>query len=324
MLLKQLSEFLDLISRECHEFTITGRLHGINLESDRIELDPNVLLMRLDDNAINKRQPFISSPCETATILDYSNSNVEVVIRETYTITPRSELSYFKVANKASDELHRKLDEVVRAIKLYRNGRYEIYPATVYNPLYDGGQTFPNEPKYICPFENVSLSEVDVDSLKRAFAIVKKVIPQDSVLARSFSRFLIGSDERVPEEQIVDFVIAWESLLLTVKGGSIQSELTYRFSLNGAALLSTVDDTLGFDTAMLLMKHSYAIRSKVVHGESSGTLLKDITALDFDNLEALNRRLSGLYQKVVYWLATLKRENRPYYRLHGWESLIRN
>lgn len=322
-LLERLSEFQELISKEFHEFSITGRLHGVKLEIDKIELKPNVLLVSLDADAINERQPWLHHACDSPTILDYSNSNVEVVLKEAYAITPHSVLSYFNVANKAFSELRLRLEEVVRAIKLYRNGDYELYPVTYYSPLYDGFQSRPNEPKHICPFNNVVLGEVDVEGLKKAFQIVKNVISQDGVLSRSFSRFLIGSSERVPEERIVDFVIAWESLLLTVNGNSIQSELSYRFSLNGAAMLSNMDDSLEFTDALSLMKGSYRIRSKIVHGGRTDSLHKDMTTLGFENLSDLNIRLSELYQKVVYWLANLKKEERPYHAPFGWELLLR-
>jgi hypothetical protein len=322
-LLERLNELITLISSESHEFIIIGRLHGVKLETDFIELEPNILLVRLDDDAINERQPLLSEACDSPRILDYSNSNIEIKIITSYPITPLSELSYFNVSNKAVPELRQKLGEVVRSIKLYRSGTYEVYPATHHCPLSIGGASFPIEPKYISPFNSVVLDDADTDGLKKAFSIVKTVISQDSVLQRSFSRFLIGQDERVPEERVVDFVIAWESLLLTVNGNSINSEVSYRFSLNGAAILVVADNTLEFTEALKLMKGTYGIRSTIVHGGNTDSLRKDINKLGFDNVDALNSRLSELYRKVVYWLATLEKEERPYYVPSGWELLIR-
>lgn len=321
----RLNELITLISSESHDFILTGRLHGVKLEIDSIELEPDILLVRLDDNAINERQSLlhIGTPCDGPVILDYSNSNVEIKIIGSYQITPHGALSYFNVSNKAVSKLRPILEDVVRAIKLYRHGDYQIYPASHHTPLYDDGSWFPNEPKYISPFNRIVLGDADADGLKKAFSIVKTVISQDSVLERSFSRFLIGQDERVPEERVVDFVIAWESLLLTVNGNSINSEVSYRFSLNGAAILVVADNTLKFTEALKLMKGTYGIRSTIVHGGNIDSLRKDINKLGFDNVDALNSRLSELYRKVVYWLATFEKEERPYYVSSGWELLLR-
>ena len=321
-LIKNLYELQELISNEYHNFTLIGRLHGIKLEVDLIELESNIFLVRLDDNAINERQPLIiNSMSDKFHIIDYSSSNVEIKITSSYLITPYVELSYFDVANKAQSELRLKLENIVRAIKLYRHGNYEVYPVSCHSQLYNGMTYSPIVPKHI--FKNISLNNADIDGLKKAFSIVKTVIHQDGVLERSFSRFLIGMDESKPEERIVDFVIAWESLLLTVKKNPPQGETSYRFSINGAALLSAIDNSLEFIEMQRFMKGVYTIRSKIVHGEGAGSTSNELKRLKFDNLDALNNRLSELYQKVIFWLANIKKDDRPYEADFGWEFLLR-
>lgn len=321
-LIKNLCKLQEVISNEHHNFTLIGRLHGIKIEVDLIELESNISLVRLDDNAINERQPLIlNSMSDKFNIIDYSNSNVEIKITNPYRITPHGELSYFDVANKAQSELRLKLENVVKAIKLYRHGNYEVYPVSCHFQLHNGMTYSPIVPKHI--FKNISLNSADIDGLKEAFSIVKTVIHQDGVLERSFSRFLIGMDESKPEERIVDFVIAWESLLLTVKKNPPQGETSYRFSLNGAALLSAIDNSLEFTEMQRFMKGVYTIRSKIVHGEGVGSTSKELEKLKFDNLDALNDRLSELYQKVIFWLANIKKDKRPYEVDFGWELLLR-
>lgn len=321
-LIKNLYKLQEIISNEYHNFTLIGRLHGIKLEVDLIEIESNISLVRLDDDAINERQPLIlNSMSDKFHIIDYSNSNVEIKIISSHKITPHGESSYFDVANKAQSELRLKLDNVVKAIKLYRYGNYEVYPVSCHSKLRNGMTYSTIVPKHI--FENISLNNTDIDGLKKAFSIVKTSIHQDGVLERSFSRFLIGMDESKPEERIVDFVIAWESLLLTVKKNPPQGETSYRFSINGAALLSAIDNSFDFIEMQRFMKGVYTIRSKIVHGEGAGSTSNELKKLKFDSLDVLNNRLSELYQKVIFWLVNLKKEDRPYEADSGWEILLR-
>jgi len=316
-LIKNLYELQELISNEYHNFTLIGRLHGIKLEVDLIELESNISLVRLDDNAINERQPSIlNSMSDKFHIIDYSNSNVEIKITSSHKITPHGESSYFDVMNKVQSELRLKLDNVVKAIKLYRHGNYEVYPVSCNSQLHNGMKYSTIVPKQV--FKNTSLNNADIDGLKKAFSIVETVVPQDGVLERSFSRFLIGMDESKPQERIVDFVIAWESLLLTVKKNPPQGETSYRFSINGAALLSAIDNSLEFTEMQRFMKGVYTTRSKIVHGESVCSTSKKLEELD-----TLNNRLSELYRKVIFWLANIKKEERPYEADFGWEHLLR-
>ncbi|MDO9215407.1 MAG: HEPN domain-containing protein [Methylococcales bacterium] len=321
-LIKNLYDLQLLISNEYHDFILIGRLHGIKLEVDLIEIESNISLVRLDDNAINERQPLIlNSMSDKFHIIDYSNSNVEIKITSLHKITPHGESSYFDVSNKVQSDLRLKLDNVVKAIKLYRHGNYEVYPVSYHSKLHNGMTYSPSVPKHI--FENISLNNTDIDGLKKAFSIVKTFIHQDGVLERSFSRFLIGMDESKPEERIVDFVIAWESLLLTVKKNPPQGETSYRFSINGAALLSAIDNSFEFIEMQRFMKGVYTIRSKIVHGEGVGSTSNELKKLKFDSLDVLNNRLSELYQKVIFWLVNLKKEDRPYEADSGWGILLR-
>jgi len=330
-LLQKLDELIEIISKEYQEFTIAGRLHGVNLEIDLIELEPNISLIRLNENDINERQPLINdlfSISSIPTIRDYSDSNVEIRIKKSYKIVPNIEGSYFDTNNEAESDLQLKLDNVVKAIKLYHPGNYQIYPMSVCSPLMFGiesAQSRTSEPRAISAFNNVIFSNADIDSLRKTFYIVRESMSDDNVLKRSFLRFLIGIDEPRPEERLVDFVIAWESLLLTVNGTDNHSELNYRFSLNGASVSVAVNNTLDFDSfknAFNLMKGAYDIRSTIVHGGDKEAISKKIKKLNSGSIDELNNQLSELYRKVIFWLTGIKKEDRPYMAKFGWEKLL--
>jgi hypothetical protein len=180
--------------------------------------------------------------------------------------------------------------------------------------------SYPSEPMSIC--KNVSLDNVDIEALKKSFLIVNNTVNQDSVLKSSFSRFIIGIDERIEEEKLVDFVIAWESILQTVNGKSNKSELTYRFSLNGASITCIADNNREFTKMQKFMREVYNIRSTIVHGGKTNDIDNSLKKIHKESLSELNNELAQLYQKTIYWLSTVKENERPYRKEFGWELLI--
>ncbi|BBC22876.1 HEPN domain-containing protein [Pseudanabaena sp. ABRG5-3] len=315
-LINEFNQLIANINSGVDEITLIGRLHGVRLESELIEIESDISLIRLDKQAINERQPLITEFGIYPAILDYSDSNVEIKIKEQYQIS----LGYNIMNMNWQNDLIYKLDNVVKSIKLCRHGRFYIYPIRIYSTLTGEMPTIRPDHKYTT--DKVILSIADINDLKKAFSIVKN-ISGDNVLERSFSRFLIGLDELISEEKIVDFVIAWESLLQTVDGKSNKAELAYRFSLNGATILCEVDNNREFTEAQTLMKEVYNIRSAIVHGGDSSSISKTLKKLGFDNLVNLNNELAKLYRNVIFWLSELDKQERPYYKSFGWELLLR-
>jgi len=265
-LINALNRLIDNINSGVNEITLIGRLHGVRLESELVEVESDISLIRLDKKAINERQPLITELGTSPAILDYSDSNVEIIIKKQYPISLGYSMNW-------RNDLSCKLENTIKSIKLYRHGRFHVDPIRFCSSLTgEMGVTRP-APKFTT--DKVILSNDDIDDLKTVFSVVKN-ISGDKVLERSFSRFLIGLNEYVPEEQIVDFVIAWESLLQTVDGKSNKAELAYRFSLNGAAILCEVDNNRKFTEAQTLMKEVYNIRSAIVHGGDSSSISKTL------------------------------------------------
>ncbi|PZO38301.1 MAG: hypothetical protein DCF19_16610 [Pseudanabaena frigida] len=313
-LINALERLIAIINSGLHDIVLIGRLHGVRLESELIEIESDISLIQLDKQAINERQPLITELGTSPTILDYSDSNVEIIIKEQYPIS----LGYNNM--NWQNDLRYKLENTIKSIKLYRHGRFHVDPIRFHSNLI--GEMGVNRPAPKFTTDKVVLSTDDIDDLKKAFSIVKN-ISGDNVLERSFSRFLIGLNEGIPEEQIVDFVIAWESLLQTVNGNSNKAELLYRFSLNGAAILCAVDDNREFTEAMTFMKEVYNIRSTIVHGGDSNSINKNLKNFSFDNLGDLNNELAKLYRNTIFWLSEIEKKERPYHKSFGWELLLR-
>lgn len=317
-LLNEIGQLISIIDSKLHEITLVGRIHGVRLESDSIEIEPNISLVKLDLEAINQRQPFIAMTLNSRQ--DYSDSNAEIHIKAACPIATKDK-SYWQAYEETKAKINVELDIMVKAIKLHCHGRFQIYPVSYQSSLTGNGGSFSIlEPMFIS--NKNTLSNTDVDGLKNAICVIKN-LPQDNVLERSFSRFLIGLDEKIPEEQLVDFVIAWESLLQTVNGSSNKTELVYRFSLNGAVILCEIDNFRKFTQTQTFMKKTYEIRSTIIHGGSTSSIDNDVKKLGFDNLSALNAELAKLYRKVIFWLSTLDKKERPYHKKFGWELLLR-
>lgn len=320
--LNKLNELTAIVENKNYEITLVGRLHGVKLETDLIEIESNIFLQRLDINAINEKQPnLLSELSQTGiSIIDFSDSNVEIVIKDTCQLSS----SVDEIHQRQKDikqNMDEKLKNVVMTIKLYCQNRIQIYPAK-YSSLFPSGVIgFRScEPMFIS--RKVTLGDDDIKALKEYYLIVNNTINQDSVLKSSFSRFIIGIDERIEEEKLVDFVIAWESILQTVNGQSNKTELSYRFSLNGASISCIADNNRKFTEMQKFMREVYNIRSTIVHGGKISDIDKILNKINKNSLSELNNELAQLYQKTISWLSTLNKDERPYRKEFGWELLI--
>jgi hypothetical protein len=74
-------------------------------------------------------------------------------------------------------------------------------------------------------------------------------------------RFYLGAVEEAPTEQLLNFVIALEALLLPP---SVDGELSFRFALYGARYIGGSQSERG--RAFRELQKVYRMRSKVVHG----------------------------------------------------------
>lgn len=191
-------------------------------------------------------------------------------------------------------------------------------------------------------FEPYVLTSEDITSLRSSYAFLQAV-DNDRVLATAVDRFILGLKQgehhpnRVNEphwDKIVDYVIAMETLFLTVNGSSGDGELSYRFRLNGSSLLSRAT---GEDVRHIFhaLKHLYKLRSSVVHGSADSTISTEANkfirrlAIENDNYKhtlgrmiLMSRKLESWLRKTFFHLGQMKPEDRPYRREEGWEDLL--
>jgi hypothetical protein len=117
----------------------------------------------------------------------------------------------------------------------------------------------------------------DVDPF-REFWQAFKTARTHGMIKNAVRRFDYAADRSLPEDKIVDLLIAAESLFLSDQSGT---ELGFRLSARVAALLGAdVDERLALST---FMRRAYSARSKIVHGDTLKE--KDLRDLGDDRVD---------------------------------------
>ncbi len=168
--------------------------------------------------------------------------------------------------------------------------------------------------------QSTQLSTVHRKSLLR---LAKSRHAWDKVLARSVARFQLACERSTQDDTIVDYVVAWESLLLTAVGSPQRSEQGYRFSINGAALMHQASsEGLPRVGTRRKFEAAYDVRSIVVHGGDLSESTKALQKAGFQDLETLVTWLGDSYRSAVQWLSQTAKDDRPYLARDGWQHLL--
>lgn len=188
------------------------------------------------------------------------------------------------------------------------------------------------------------MTEADIEALRKAFDFLQQA-ESDHVLETAVDRLLLAMKRgdhhpnhvNAPNwDKLVDYVIALETLLLTTNGSSADQELSYRFRLNGSTLLSECTDKRSPDIFHAL-RHLYSLRSKIVHGCSETVVAKPAMqfakalsleiAADASSLAKFNAvamTVQEWIRKLLFHLASMPPDERPYCKQDGWESRLWN
>lgn len=187
------------------------------------------------------------------------------------------------------------------------------------------------------------LTSDNIDELRAAYSLLENA-QNDSILEAALDRFMIAkkrSNNHVNRsneanwDKVVDYVIAMESLFLTVNGNPMPQELSYRFRLNGSSLLHAA---IGADRhqAFQSLKFLYELRSKVVHGSGSSASAAAGKFLDAARIDWSERKhglgqiglicklVEGWLRSIFFYLDEITDAERPYRKPHGWEEMLWN
>lgn len=134
----------------------------------------------------------------------------------------------------------------------------------------------------------------------------------------SIRRFNLAFDRGLPEDRIVDLVIAAESLFLSDLGVRDRGELRFRFALRAAKFIE--HPVYGEREVFRVMLRAYDVRSRIVHGSSpEDTKLPDNQSAQLPTfIDAIEELVRLGIRKGL----SMKGEGRKLHGFEFWEDLL--
>jgi hypothetical protein len=320
--LRSLQSFRKALTSRHLKYDALARLFGVNLRCKSLSLPDGVTLYRLTQRERNERQPAIDLfrlyGWEEHAIGDHP---AEIRVSITVPVEHPEEGAFYKAKQNAASTASEIFSKTSQAILVATGGNVKVGAIDLKGGLEQLpiGKTIVKD----IPFpKNVILGKSDVANIRVAYDLVSGGKRGDKILSRALHRFILGRQRADLIDKLVDYVIAWEAVLLTQDGTPITQELSYRFALNGASIICRTER--GSDPSMYhrKMRSAYLTRSSIVHGGEDKDRDKALKIGDFKNLRELCDFLENNFRRVVFWLASMKADIRPYRQHGGWELLI--
>lgn len=320
---KEFAEFRSKFSLNHLEVEGRARILGVTIKKRKIEFTDGLSIFRLNKKEINDQSPLINafstnSPWHDPRVT-FHPTELRYSIRSTVDRSAPS--GFFNADNEAMRKAREACQHLLEALLLVKEGDISIGPFRVDGGLIPSGISY--DASMHIPFPNVVIANKEVKQLMAAYDMLSGIgIKEDKVLLVALRRFFLGRQRRNPLDKLVDYVIAWESILLTWKGNSGKQELSYRFSVNGSSLLGTVTKFKDRKELFKKMKCVYSTRSAIVHGGTDTRIQDGLKLGNFQNLNHVCNFLEDGFRKIFWWLNNLAREKRPYNQIDGWEDLL--
>jgi hypothetical protein len=304
------------------QFLGTSRLLGVKLLCKEIILPDGLSLYRLNKKERNDRQPLIQP--YSSSLQDSQVSFHPTELRTTFTLPVNKSKSnaFFDANNEAQKVVRTAFTHVLDALLLIKEGQIDLGPQKVEGGPVQSGTIMGLYPNLISIL-NMEIRKKDITKITTAYELVSgKSDRIDKVMSSAFHRFLLGRKRRDLVDKIIDFVIAWESILLTQKGSPATQELSYRFSVNGSSLITYISKDKDRKKHFQKMKCAYDLRSSVVHGGDDKKINKVLESGKFDKLIDACNFLENNFKNAIWWLIEIEPTRRPYFKKDGWEELL--
>ena len=298
-----------------------ARLLGVELTTPGVPITDGAFLVKLTDEEINERQPYIEFPDSYTSSIDSLNHYTEIRMTVSAPVDSNVEVPILSTQNTATSKARIMSDDILSALRLYKPGLIELGPISLSSSFISG---FSVGRIYALPIVStqMQLGASDIDSLQEAYRVVTECQSSDKVLERALHRFFLGRQRYDLLDRLVDYVIAWESILLTVDRNALEDELSYRFGINGASILNSSELQKNRDAGLRMMKGIYSIRSKIVHGASDKDINKTLNKAGFNSIVEVDDDIEEKFRGVIFWLSRLNVNDRPYNKPGGWEQLL--
>lgn len=317
-----LKNFITYLNSQEISYEAKCRLVGVKLTSTSISISDEIQLIKLTDEELNERQPYTDAP---HSIFGFYLLEHDTEVRFTLTIivNTNDELPLLATMNSAQSEMNCYLEDIISTLRLCKPGIVELGPRGASSFVVDTAAYFGTEAlPVVWNLSKMEIGDSDIELLQESYRLIRECRLNDKILDRALHRFLLARQRQNLYDRLVDFVISWESILLTVNNNAIQDELSYRFSINGANILKASNAETNCHIGHRLMKMVYSIRSSIVHGASNDDIKKELTKLHIDSMDSLLVTIEDKLRQVIFWISKLDLKDRPYIKLGGWEQLL--
>ena len=311
---------MDLLGADTLRVRATSRVLGLHITSKEIRVSEDLLLTRLTRAERNSRQPFLRPFNSDGLAHMWRHKNhVEATLEFEEPVDRSQENAFFTAGNAAAATARTRLEALKNALYLVSERRTVLSPISLDGIITPTGTPGWNNP-WVMP-KSATLRAAEAPKLEEYLSLTSGA-SADRVLNRGLRRFFGSAERADPSEALVDLVIAWETILLTVTGNAVKQELSYRFALNGACCCVAIGVMGTHNEHHAKMKAAYGVRSEVVHGSDDDKVKKAYEAAGFSSLPQLNDYLSSSYRLLVPWLLERDVAERPYKKKSGWELLL--
>ena len=309
--LEILADVSDKLNANVLQCKFHVQLPGVNISDREFQINDSVKLVSLTPEDQEARRLFCNS-FETMRKISSEDCQTEIqLLIQVPLLGDKVDVdqAFFDASNKARETC----EQLLLALHLTFTGRFKLGVRTFDHFLLNGTVT------YKSIYNTVSLTETtktidNVGSLQKNFNYVCTEFGRDKVLTVAMRRFMLGQQRYSTEDRIIDYVIAWEAILLTINNSSSKTELSYRFGLNGSSVLAVCSLISERSEGLKMMRDLYNIRSTIVHG---GDVNGDELIRTVINAEQWLR-------VVILWLCSIPKNERPYCKAGGWETLLWN
>jgi hypothetical protein len=322
--LKTVAEFRkDLLAKNVH-YTGKAILLGVNLNKKKIIIDDGLILYRLNKKEMEReeRRFYIEDLFSKVKAFQILSQPTEIHMTLKLPVNRSMDSAFFNSFNEAQMIATEAFVNIVDSILLIKNGIVKLGPCIFKGGL-TGGPLISGFDIARIPNENVEINKSDIPFIIKAYDLISgKSQEKDRVLLQALHRYIIGRKRDDLADKLIDYTISWESLLLSQKKSQTDQELSYRFSVNGSSLLSTIHRNKNNKEYFKKMRCIYSLRSSIVHGGDPGKIDKKIKDCQFGNLKDICEFLENNFKAALLWLIGMKPNNRPYNKEEGWEDLL--
>lgn len=249
------------------QFQVLAPLHGFQCEVAAIEIEPDLVIIRLTDEDWEWLDP-TNLMVDTLTL-----GHEEFAIRRRIELPKRLDnLSRGRSLPDHDRRVQEDFSSVISCLRMFKAGAvgfsyYRWGPAT-WNPTSASVARSGSQPNRLVGSPYV-ITDADAVALEPLFRDWRAKVRGSGRLAAALRWFNSSYERLRVEERLVDYAIALEALV-----GDSEGDLTYRLSLRTAVLVGTSFDDRRDIAA--LVRELYKVRSRVVHGTRVETIIKKL------------------------------------------------